>query len=90
MKSYQELADKWIKGSGEEYLDVNPADKDHVLARIRLFTKDDVKEAINKALSKFEEWSKIPPPKRSYLIKGWGINGTRSSRIRPINDAGRG
>lgn len=68
MKSYQELADKWIKGNGEEYLDVNPADKDHVLARIRLFTKDDVKEAINKALSKFEEWSRTPSPKRGAIL----------------------
>ncbi|MEM0305205.1 MAG: aldehyde dehydrogenase family protein [Saccharolobus sp.] len=68
MKSYQELADKWIRGSGEEYVDINPADKDHILAKIRLFTKDDTKEAINKALSKFDEWSKLPAPKRGSIL----------------------
>ncbi|QGA55268.1 aldehyde dehydrogenase family protein [Sulfolobus sp. E5-1-F] len=68
MKSYQELADKWIKGSGEEYLDINPADKDHVLAKIRTYTKDDVKEAINKAVAKFDEWSKTPAPKRGAIL----------------------
>ncbi|TRM88302.1 aldehyde dehydrogenase family protein [Sulfolobus sp. E3] len=66
--SYQELADKWIKGSGEEYLDVNPADKDQVLAKIKLFTKDDVREAINKAISKFDEWARTPSPKRGSIL----------------------
>ncbi|ACP38979.1 2,5-dioxopentanoate dehydrogenase [Saccharolobus islandicus] len=68
MKSYQGLADKWIKGSGEEYLDINPADKDHVLAKIKLYTKDDVKEAINKAVAKFDEWSRTPAPKRGSIL----------------------
>ncbi|AHC52043.1 aldehyde dehydrogenase [Sulfolobus acidocaldarius SUSAZ] len=68
MKSYQELADKWIRGSGEEYLDINPADKEHVLAKIRLFTKDDLKESLNRALSKFEEWSRTPSPKRGQIL----------------------
>lgn len=68
MKSYQGLADKWIKGSGEEYLDINPADKDHVLAKIRLYTKDYVKEAINKAVAKFDEWSRTPAPKRGSIL----------------------
>ncbi|SAI86762.1 aldehyde dehydrogenase family protein [Saccharolobus solfataricus] len=68
MKSYQELADKWIKGSGEEYIDINPADRDHILAKIRTHTKDDVKEAINKAVAKFDEWSKTPAPKRGAIL----------------------
>ncbi|QIW23820.1 aldehyde dehydrogenase family protein [Sulfolobus sp. S-194] len=68
MKSYQELADKWIKGNGEEYLDIDPADSSHVLAKIKIYTKDDVKASIEKAMSKFEEWAKLPGPKRGAIL----------------------
>lgn len=67
--NYQDLADKWIKGSSDEYyLDIDPADKGHVLAKIRLSTKDDVKSAIDKAVSKFEEWANTPAPKRGQIL----------------------
>jgi len=68
MRSYQDLADKWIKGNGEEYLDINPADKTHVLAKIRTYNKDDVKAAIEKAKTKFEEWARTPAPKRGTIL----------------------
>ena len=68
LRSYQDLADKWIKGSGEEYLDINPADKTHVLAKIKTYTKEDVKAAIEKAKAKFEEWANTPAAQRAKIL----------------------
>lgn len=67
-RSYQELADRWIRGSGEEYVDTNPARPSHVLAKFRLNTKDDALAAIERAAKAFEEWSKMSPVKRGTIL----------------------
>lgn len=71
VKDYQELADKRIGGNGEPAEDLDPADRSHVLAKFRLFTKQDAEAAVDSALSKFGEWSSTPAPKRgAILLKG--------------------
>ena len=71
VKAYQELADRWIGGSGEAVRDTDPADGAHVLAKLKLFTKQDAEAAVEAALSRFDEWSSMPPPKRgAILLKG--------------------
>lgn len=51
--------------------DLDPADRHHVLATFKLFTKQDAEAAVESAHSKFGEWSSIPPPRRgAILMKG--------------------
>jgi len=50
------------------YEDVNPANKKHILAKFRLSTKDDAKEAVKRAYSKFQEWAKLPSPRRGTML----------------------
>ncbi|MDG6899836.1 MAG: aldehyde dehydrogenase family protein, partial [Nitrososphaerota archaeon] len=68
MRSYQELADRWVRGSGGSLDDVDPADQDHVLAKVRLSTKEDARAAVEAALSKSFEWGTTPPPKRGAIL----------------------
>lgn len=71
MKDYQDLADSRIKGRGETVEDLDPADGSHILARYRLFTKEDAEESVETALAKLDEWSATPSPKRgAILLKG--------------------
>jgi len=66
--TFQELADTWILGHGEEILDLNPANPNHVLARIKLFTPEDVSTALDIAERSFQSWSKLPAPKRGEIL----------------------
>jgi len=65
---YQQLADEYINGSGELYEDRNPASLDHVLAKFRLFTADDVERAFENAERGFERWSSTPSPRRGLVL----------------------
>ncbi|MDG7012185.1 MAG: aldehyde dehydrogenase family protein [Nitrososphaerota archaeon] len=68
MRSYQELADRWVRGSGGSLNDVDPADPDHVMARVRLSTKEDARAAVEAARSKSAGWGGIPPPRRGGIL----------------------
>ncbi|MDG6940165.1 MAG: aldehyde dehydrogenase family protein [Nitrososphaerota archaeon] len=68
MRTFQELADRWIAGGGEQLEDTDPADPSHVLAGFRLFTKHDAEAAVETAASKFGEWSSTPAPKRGAIL----------------------
>ncbi|MDE1853997.1 MAG: aldehyde dehydrogenase family protein [Thaumarchaeota archaeon] len=74
MANFQDLADRWIRGSGEQLEDLDPSDPSHVLAKFTLLTRQDAEAAVEAALSKFDEWSSTPAPKRgAILLKGGEI-----------------
>ncbi|MDG6964645.1 MAG: aldehyde dehydrogenase family protein [Nitrososphaerota archaeon] len=68
MKSYQQLADRWVKGNGDHLDDLDPADPGHVLAKLRLSTREDARAAVEEARGKSAEWGATPSPKRGAIL----------------------
>lgn len=64
---YTKLAEKYIVGSGETIVDINPA-TGKPLAKIRTMTVDDAKAAIEKAAEAFKTWSKLSPIERGRIL----------------------
>jgi len=54
--------------SGEEFLDINPANTDDVLGSFQLSTKEDARNAISAALEAQEKWAETPPAERGRIL----------------------
>lgn len=60
---------KWVSAkSGKTFKNINPANKTEIIGVFPDSSVSDVKEAVRAAKSKFDDWSKIPAPKRGELL----------------------
>lgn len=54
--------------SGEQFIDINPANIDDFLGRFQLSTREDAKRAIDAALDAQEKWAETPPGERGRIL----------------------
>ena len=67
------IAGKWTDAEGgASYENRNPADTDDVIGRFPACGPPDVEKAVASAVRGFEEWSRIPAPKRGEVLKKAG------------------
>ncbi|MEM4067305.1 MAG: aldehyde dehydrogenase family protein [Candidatus Micrarchaeaceae archaeon] len=64
---YQKIADKYIIGSGPYFKDINPSNGE-LIAELKTSTSDDLRDSVNCAVQKFEEWKSISPFKRGLML----------------------
>lgn len=74
MKAFLNFIDgKWVGSSGNNtFEDRNPADWREVVGQFPLSTQEDLDKAVNSARKGFEEWRKVPAPKRGDILKRVG------------------
>lgn len=67
METYEKLARKHIKGSGEKYYDTDPSTGKQIVD-FNLSTKDDIHELIKQGVDSSKEWANTPSPKRGQIL----------------------
>lgn len=67
--NFQDLVDKYSKCQGGDlFYDVNPADTDHVLAKVPLYSVECANAAVERAVQAFDKWSRLTPVKRGQIL----------------------
>ncbi|MEM2041623.1 MAG: aldehyde dehydrogenase family protein, partial [Nitrososphaerota archaeon] len=54
--------------SGEQFLDINPANINDILGSFQSSTREDAKKAISAALEAQEKWAETPPGERGRIL----------------------
>ncbi len=68
LKNY--INGEWVEATGGRTLDnVNPADTRQVLGQLVRSDKQDMLRAIESAKAAFEDWRKVPAPKRGIIVQ---------------------
>src|SRR5688500_19611155 len=67
------IAGKWTEAeTGARYENINPADTIDVIGTFPACGPIDVERAVESAVKGFQEWSRIPAPKRGEVLKRAG------------------
>ncbi len=67
------IGDRWVEAKSKRtFEDRNPADWDDVVGVFPASGPEDVAEAVEAAKEGFEQWRKVPPPKRGLILQKAG------------------
>src|SRR5215212_8824260 len=70
MKTYQNfIGGEWVTSASKKRVpNVNPANTDDVLGEVPLATRDEAVVACDLAARAFQEWRRVPAPKRGAIV----------------------
>jgi aldehyde dehydrogenase (NAD+) len=70
METYRNfIGGEWVESASEKTTDnVNPANTDKVLGRVRLSTREEARNAVETAAEAFRDWRRTPAPARGRIV----------------------